>query len=204
MLDELAAEAKAMVVVERPTQPATGIDGLDSLEDFSWTMAGYVVKNWHSLMRRAVVHLGARKKVDSEVTVNEDTAPGGVLECPMEQTAMRSLGQSEPQGSGMLSQMKFLCSTVQRLGQRMHDVQRLRKQMQDVQCLGKQMQDGFAAERVQRQEDFASMRKEMKDDMGEGFRNERMAREQSQKEMRSDIRSEIRSEMDIRKRNWKS
>ena len=59
------------------------------------------------------------------------------------------------------------------------------------------MQDGFAAERVQRQEDFASMRKEMKDEMGEGFKNERMARGQAQKEMRSDIRSEIRSEMDI-------
>ena len=39
--------------------------------------------------------------------------------------------------------------------------------------------------------DFASMRKEMKDDMGEGFRNERMARGQAQKEMRSDIRSEM-------------
>ena len=42
MLDELAAKAKAMVLAERPTQPATGIDGLDSLEDFSWTMAGHV------------------------------------------------------------------------------------------------------------------------------------------------------------------
>ena len=38
---------------------------------------------------------------------------------------------------------------------------------------------------------FASMRKEMKDEVGEGFRNERMARELAQKEMRSDIRSEI-------------
>ena len=113
----------------------------------------------------------------------------------MEQTAMRGLGRSEPQGSGMLRQMKFLCSTVQRLGQQMHDVQRLRQQMQDVQCLGKQMQDGFAAERVERQENFASMRKEMKDEMGEGFKNERMAREQAQKEMRSDIRSDIRSEI---------
>ena len=63
MLDELAAEAKAMVLAERPTQPATGIDVLDSLEDYTWTMAGHVGrKKWHSLMRRAVVHLGARKK----------------------------------------------------------------------------------------------------------------------------------------------
>ena len=42
MLDEPAAEAKAMVLAERPTQPATGIDVLDSLEDYTWTMAGHV------------------------------------------------------------------------------------------------------------------------------------------------------------------
>ena len=78
-----------------------------------------------------------------------------------------------------------------------NDVQRLRQQKQDVQCLGKQKGEGFAAERVRRQEDFASMRKVMKDEMGEGFKNERMARGQAQKEMRSDMRSESRSEMDI-------
>ena len=44
MLDELATEAKAMVLAQRPTQPATDVDVLDSLEDYTWTMAGQVVK----------------------------------------------------------------------------------------------------------------------------------------------------------------
>ena len=65
MLDELATEAKAKVLAERPTQPATDV----SMGWIDWkiilgqrlVMLG---KNWHSLMRRAVVHLGARKKVD--------------------------------------------------------------------------------------------------------------------------------------------
>ena len=73
----------------------------------------------------------------------------------------------------------------------MHDVQRLGQQMQDVQCLGKQKEEGFAAERVRRQEDFACMRKEMKDEMGEGFKNERMARGQALQQMRSEMRSEM-------------
>ena len=92
--------------------------------------------------------------------------------------AVRASRESNGPGSesGLLRQKNFLCSTVQRLGE----------QMQDVQCLGKQMQDGFAAEKVQRQEDFASVKKEMKDEMGEGFKNERMAR-QAQEEMRSEM-----------------
>ena len=45
------------------------------------------------------------------------------------------------------------------------------------------------------------MKKEMKDEMVEGFTDERMAREQAQKEMRSEIRSEMEI---IKKENWKS
>ena len=44
MLDVLAVDAKAMVLAERPTQPATDVDVLDSLEDRTWTMAGHVAK----------------------------------------------------------------------------------------------------------------------------------------------------------------
>ena len=121
-----------------------------------------------------------KKKVDGEVTVCEGVAQGGVLECPMEQTATRLLGLSEPQGSRMdqvqnqemLRQMNCLSSTVQKLGEQMRMIKDCEKTCRISNA-------------------FASMRKEMKDEVGEGFKNERMVRELAQKEMRSDIRSEI-------------
>ena len=116
MLDEPAAKAKAMVLAERPTQPATDVDVLDSLEDYTWTMAGQVVKKLAFNDEKGSGPSGCPKKVDSEVTVNEDIAPEGVLECPMEQTAMRSLGRSEPQGSGMLRQMNFFKFNSAKIG----------------------------------------------------------------------------------------
>ena len=69
MLDELAAEAKAMVVVERPTQPATEIHVLDSLENSTWTMAGHVAKKKAFTDEKGSGPSGCPKKVDSEVTV---------------------------------------------------------------------------------------------------------------------------------------
>ena len=67
---------------------------------------------------------------DCENTSYEDIAPGGVLGSPLEQTEMKSLGRSEPQGSRMeqnqsndiLRQMAFLCLTVQNLERRMQKV----------------------------------------------------------------------------------
>ena len=111
----------------------------------------------------------------------------------MEQTVMRSLGQSEPQGSRNVTSNEVSVLNSAKIGSNKCSMFKdWDNKCRMSNALENKCSDGFAAERVQRQEDFASMWKEMKDEMGEGFKNERMAREQAQKEMRSEMRSEMR------------
>ena len=96
MLNEPAAQAKAMVLAESPTQPATHVDAVDSLEDSTLTMVGHVAKRSAVTDENGSGLSNCLKQFDSEHIVFEDISPGGVLECPMEQTALKSLGKCEP------------------------------------------------------------------------------------------------------------
>ena len=87
---------KAMVLAESPTQPAIYVDVVDSLEDSTLTMVGHVAKRLAVTDENGSGLSKCPKQFDSEHIVFEDISPGGVLECPVEQTALKSLGKCEP------------------------------------------------------------------------------------------------------------